>query len=333
MSERNPQWECPECAPDPGRRKFLAGAGVAAVVAATGGLPAVGAALSAAPLPKGTKVGPAETTVLKLYQSLTAEQKKAAAFPFTDPRATRISANWHVVPQKIGELYNTEQQRLIHEILRGVTSEEGYERFIRQMVDDDGGFEKYSCAIFGEPGKDRFEWVMTGRHLTIRANGSNAPDMVFGGPIVYGHGATGNQKANVFYYQTQVANEVFQALDGKQRAKALLNEAPAESAIELKKGGFAGIPVGELSRDQRALVDKVMRELLAPYREADVKEAMDALKAHGGLEKVHLAFYKQEDLGSDQEWDIWRLEGPTLVWHFRGAPHVHTWVNFKTTSA
>ena len=219
---------------------------------------------------------------------------------------------------------------MIHEILRGVTSEEGYDRFLRQLKDDDGGFERYSCALFGEPGKDKFEWVMTGRHLTIRADGNNMPDAVFGGPIVYGHGATGNQKANLFYYQTQVANEVFQALDGKQREKALLPMAPAEDKIALKKDGFAGIAAGELSADQRRLVEKVMHQLLAPYREEDVKEAMGSLKANGGLERVHLSFYKNEDLGSDQEWDIWRLEGPTLVWHFRGAPHVHTWVNFKT---
>jgi uncharacterized protein DUF3500 len=325
---------CPDCEADPGRRRFLAGAGAAAVVTATGGLGTLAQALAAVePLPKGTRVAPAEMTVVKLYESLTADQKKAAVLPFTDPKATRVSANWHIIPQKIGEFYTPEQQRLIHEILRGVTSEEGYDRMIRQMKDDDGGFDQYSCALFGEPGKDRFEWVMTGRHLTIRADGNHFEGAVFGGPIVYGHGATGNQKQNLFYYQTQVANEVFKALDGKQREKALLPQAPGESTIQLKKDGFAGIAAGELSADQRGLVDKVMRELLAPYREADVKEAMDALKSNGGLERVHLSFYKNEDLGNDQEWDIWRLEGPTLVWHFRGAPHVHTWVNFRTKPA
>ena len=40
-----------------------------------------------------------------------------------------------------------------------------------------------------------------------------------------------------------------------------------------------------------------------------------------------MAFYSNEDVGSDKEWDIWRLEGPNFVWHFRGAPHVHAYVN------
>jgi len=334
MSKPRSEFECPECAADPGRRRFLAGAGATAVLAATGGLSVVGQALAAVdPLPKGTKVAPAESTVLKLYQSLTAEQKTALVMPFDHPKATQVSANWQIVPQPIGQIYTPEQQRLIHEILRGVTSEEGYDRMIRQMRDDAGGWEKYACAIFGEPGNDRFEWVMTGRHVTIRADGNNVADAVFGGPIVYGHGEAGNKGSNLFHYQTEAANEVFKALDGKQREKALLPMAPAEDSIQLKKDGFAGIPAGELSADQRGLVEKVMKQLLSPYREGDVKEAMDSLKANGGLERVHLSFYRNEDLGNDQEWDIWRLEGPTLVWHFRGAPHVHTWVNFKTRAA
>ena len=75
-----------------------------------------------------------------------------------------------------------------------------------------------------------------------------------------------------------------------------------------------------------------MHELLAPYRPEDVKEAMGCLKAGGGLDQMHIAFYKEHDIGSDEIWDIWRLEGPTFVWHFRGAPHVHTYVNIASAT-
>ena len=51
------------------------------------------------------------------------------------------------------------------------------------------------------------------------------------------------------------------------------------------------------------------------------------MEAQGGLDECHLAFYKSDDIGEDGVWDIWRLEGPSFVWHFRGAPHVHVWVN------
>jgi hypothetical protein len=156
--------------------------------------------------------------------------------------------------------------------------------------------------------------------------------MAFGGPIVYGHGKGDSEKGlpgNVFYYQTKRANEVFTALDGKQRKAALLPKAPPEAAVLLQgsAGQFPGLPVGELSADQKGLVESVMKVILAPYREADINEAVAILKDGGGLDALHLAFYESDDIGADHEWDIWRLEGPTFVWHFRGAPHVHTYVN------
>jgi hypothetical protein len=40
-----------------------------------------------------------------------------------------------------------------------------------------------------------------------------------------------------------------------------------------------------------------------------------------------LAFFQPGDIGNDKVWDNWRLEGPSFVWHFRGAPHVHVWAN------
>ena len=51
------------------------------------------------------------------------------------------------------------------------------------------------------------------------------------------------------------------------------------------------------------------------------------LRAQGGLDACHMAYYAQNDLGNDQVWDCWRLEGPSFVWHYRGAPHVHVWVH------
>ena len=75
------------------------------------------------------------------------------------------------------------------------------------------------------------------------------------------------------------------------------------------------------------LVEETMQVILAPYRSEDVAEALALLKQGGGFESLHLAFYESDDLGEDQEWEIWRLEGPTFVWHFRGSPHVHTYVN------
>jgi hypothetical protein len=320
--------DCPDCGDGLSRREFVRTVGIAATSAL---LPWGAAGRATAAGSKPTPDCPAETAAKRLYESLSAEQRKQLCFPFDHPLRKRINANWAITEGTIDDL-TKEQQELAREVFKGVTSPDGYDRFMKQMEDDYGGFEAYHIALFGEPGSGGFEWELTGRHVTIRADGDSVAGAAFGGPIIYGHGAGDSQKGlpgNVFYYQTQKANEVFQALDGTQRKQALVAKAPPEAEVALQGDGgrFPGIKVGELSPDQKELVEKVMRIVLAPYREADVDEAMEILKTGGGLDALHMAFYEADDLGDDHEWDIWRLEGPTFVWHFRGAPHVHAYVN------
>ena len=163
----------------------------------------------------------------------------------------------------------------------------------------------------------------------------------FGGPIFYGHASQSfNEKpdhpGNVYWYQAKRANEVFQALDGKQRAQALLGDPRAEKATSTvtlkKKGELAGLPVADLGRDQRVLVEKVLSDLLLPFREKDRREALRYIQANGGAASLYLSYYKNLDLGGDGVWDVWQLESPTMVWYFRGHPHVHTWVNIRSNS-
>jgi len=319
---------CPDCDETWTRRNFVKAVGGAALAA--GVVPLAGSARSAFAASKPTSG--AETAAKRLYDSLTEEQRKAICFPFDHELRSRINANWAITKPKIAELFTNEQQATVDEIFRGVTSPDGYERFLKQMDDDAGGLNQYHVALFGTPDSGKFEFEMTGRHMTIRADGDSVENVAFGGPIIYGHGAGDGDAGlpgNVFYYQTKKANEVFAALDGKQREKALIAKAPREDQVAVQGAGasFAGIAVGELSSDQKQLVEDVMKVLLAPYRQEDVDEAIAILKADGGFEKLHAAFYQSGDLGGDKEWDIWRLEGPGFVWHFRGSPHVHAYVN------
>ena len=206
--------ECSDCGSQD-RREFLA---------ATGALLGV-AALSGGVWGAPSRSSAAETAVGRLYESLTAEQRKVVVLPWDDERRTRINANWHVTQADVRS-FTKDQQVLITEIVKGVTSADGYERFLKQMEDDDGGIGQYSVGIFGDPSGTPFEFALTGRHLTLRADGDTTPGAAFGGPIVYGHGAEGDPKQNLFWYQTKQVNEVFAMLDGKQRDKALVASAP-----------------------------------------------------------------------------------------------------------
>ncbi len=336
---------CPDCesAPDLGldRREFLRAVGTGAAATAAGALPAwTASSAQAAPSPTSA----AETAVKALYESLTDAQRREVCFDwdYQDPRRgllrTFVSNNWQITPHTIrGPFYTRKQQHLIHDVFKGIINPEWYARFLKQLRDDTGGQEwgnQQSIAIFGRPGGDRFEFVMTGRHMTIRADGNTESHVAFGGPIFYGHAASGfneqvHHPGNVFWPQAQMANHVYQLLDKKQQEHALLERLPRESAVAFRgaKAKFPGIPVRELNDAQKQELQKVLLALVEPYRKEDREEALECLKRQGGLDHCSLAFYKDGDIGEDGEWDNWRLEGPAFVWYFRGYPHVHVWVN------
>jgi len=303
------------------RRDFLQ---VAASIAA---LPLAARMVHGAP----ARVGSAETIVGEFHASLSEQQRSEICRPFADTLRSKVNANWHVTKPLIGsDFYTVTQREMIDKIVRAVTSEEGHDRLSRQMDDDSGGLGDYSVAVFGNPTAGDFQWMLTGRHLTLRADGESSPKTAFGGGMVYGHGEESSASDNIFYYQTKKVNEVFAALDKDQAKQALLSSAaPNETEIRLQgeKGKFAGLAVSAMNKEQQALVKDCLKTLLSPYRKEDGDEAMKLIDASGGIEQLRFAFYQQEDLGNDKIWDMWRIEGPSAVVHFRGAPHVHAYIN------
>jgi hypothetical protein len=296
---------------------------------------------SAASLVAAAPKADSETLVATLYRSLTPDQKSKVCFAFDHPLRSKVDANWYITPHKIYEFFTRDQQAMIEEIFRGLHNPEFFDKVLIHMEEDSGGVRNYSVALFGEPGSGKFEFVLTGRHCTIRCDGDSVDGMAFGGPIMYGHQAGPNglepadHKNNVYWFQALRANEVFSSLDGKQRDQALIARAPRAEvqtktvALRTHEEGFSGIPVKELAKDQRKLVEKVLADLLLPFRKKDSTEALRYIKAAGGVDSLHMSFYKNLDIGSDGVWDVWQLESSNMVWYFRGHPHVHTWVNIR----
>jgi hypothetical protein len=338
---------CPVCEGDEDfgldRRDFLRTVGTTAAAAASVGLPLFAVAKAqAAPTPNSA----AETAVKALYDSLTDFQKKEICFDwnYQHPRRgllrTHVSNNWQITKHHIkSNFFNKQQQIIIHDVFKGIVNPDWYGRFLKQLRDDTGGKDwgqDQSIAIFGRPGSGQFELVMTGRHMTIRADGDSEPHVAFGGPIFYGHAASGfdekpGHPGNIFWEQGRKASFVYQLLDEKQRKLATVEQRPHESEVAFQgaTGKFPGVPVTELSPDQKTELQRVLMALVEPYRKEDQDEALDCLKRQGGLDKCSLAFYKDGNLTETKygEWDNWRLEGPSFVWYFRGQPHVHVWVN------
>jgi Protein of unknown function (DUF3500) len=311
------------------RREFVKTAALAA------SLPILGAkAASGAVGPSPT--APAETAVGRFYKTLTLEQKKVLCFPFDNPLRTQVNNNWAIVKPTIGDM-TSEQQALCKEIFKNLVSEEGLPRFEKQMDEDYGGFESYHVAVFGEPGTDRpFEWVLSGRHDTLRADGNSVAGAAFGGPIFYGHASHSfNESAkhtdNVWWYQAEQANKIFSTLDDKQKTRALVAKAEPDSPRSIKlrgdKLGESGLAVADLDGSQKQMVQGLLKAMLSPFRALDAEEVHECLKDAGGADKLRLSYFKEDDIGNDGVWDIWKLEGPAFSWYFHGSPHVHTWLN------
>lgn len=293
-----------------------------------------------------TTVATPESFVKTLYETLSPKQRETICFAWDhiDKKRgllrTHVSNNWNVTsPTLDDDFFTGDQRAIVREIMKGIYSPEWLEKIDRQLDDDSGGWEANSIALFGQPasqeGKEKFEFVMTGRHLTVRCDGNSAEHVAFGGPIFYGHDADGfnegpTHPGNVYWPQAVAANKLYQMLDGEQQQAALVRKGlPHESQVAFKgkTGRIHGIPVAQLADDQKEHLQGVLKQLVAPYREVDRQEVQECLTKQGGLDACHLAYYAEGDIGGDGVWDNWRLEGPSFVWHYRGAPHVHVWVN------
>jgi hypothetical protein len=311
------------------RRKFLrqAGGGAAALTVA-GSLPGLAFGRDAA------SAATSETIVKHLYDSLTPGQKEAVCFGWDYDDGdrgllrTHVNNNWNITDSIVNsDFYTDDQRKMIRDIFEGIIHPDWHAKIDQQLDDDAGGFgEEQSLAIFGKPGSDQFEFVMTGRHMTLRCDGNSADHVAFGGPIFYGHAADGfnegpAHKGNVFWEQALAANGVYQMLDGKQRRLAEAPHTPREgrAGFRGKAGEFDGIPIQELSSDQKEEVQKVLTKLIEPYRQPDRDEVLSCLKSQGGgwmavtLHSTLMLTSVTTGCGTTGGWKVRRLSGISAV--------------------
>jgi hypothetical protein len=313
------------------RRRFLQHATTTAAATAAVGSVGIGAE---------TPQTSAESLVARLYETLAPQQRQQICFDWDhqDPKRgllrTFVANNWNITAPEINDdFYSNEQRELIKGVFESIIHPDWHERYYRQLEDDAGGFgNEQSIAIFGKPNAGKFELVLTGRHMTLRCDGNSADHVAFGGPIFYGHAPEFNEgrkhTGNVFWHQAVAANDLYKMLDGRQQKQALRAQTPREQAVGFRGDAkIPGLPVADMSSDQKEHLQQVLGMLVEMYRASDQQEALKCLEAQGGLDACSLSFFSDRDIGKDEVWDNWRLEGPAFVWHYRGAPHVHVWVN------
>lgn len=291
----------------------------------------------------------ADSLPMQLYKSLTDEQKLKICLPVDHPKRHYISNWWYVHPEhRIPTTFTPDQQDLIAKIFDNLHRPELRPAVNRQVLVDQYGEPKNapSAGFFGTPEDRNFEFIFTGHHVTRRCSALSDKGQGFGGsPIFYGHyphtlknmrenfNESSDHPGNPYWYQGQTFNRFVQALNGRQQQLGLVTVEPrsedADAVIQITSEK-RGLPCSELTPDQKKLFLDTMRRMMAMFREDDVNATIDTIRRNNVIDTLRVSWFAGKyDIGSDKVWDTWQIEGPNMVWYFRGEPHIHAYFQLK----
>ena len=284
-----------------------------------------------------------ETVAKQLYESLNDAQRRKSASTGTSSRTRsgaccgRASRTTGTSPSRtIGsDFYTKDQQAMIKHIFESIIQPDWHKRIDKQLEDDAGGYgEQQSIAMFGKPG-DKFEFVMTGRHMTLRCDGNTTSTWPSAGRSSTATPPTASTRSRTTRATSSGPRpwrptRSTRCSTASSASRRWSTSCPAKQAVasEAPAASSPAFAVTEMSSDQKGLVQGSAAEAdraLSPERSR--RSARLPEGARRARTSAALAFYSDGDVGNDEVWDSWRLEGPSFVWYFRGAPHVHVWVN------
>lgn len=276
---------------------------------------------------------------MQFYKSLSEEQLSKICLPVNHSSRQFASNWWYVCPeQRLHTFYNKDQQDLVQQIFDSLHHPEHREKMNWQVQKDLMGKIKNtpSVGFYGTPEDENFEFIYTGHHVTRRCNAHTDKGMGFGGaPIFYGNFAKSfheskDHEGNPFWYQGLNFNEFVSSLDGKQQEKILVEREPRSEkpskVIAKRNSDLPGLSCADLSKDQQAKLLETMRRMLNCFRPDDVDATMKTIEDKKLIDGLFVSSYGgRYDIGDDKVWDTWQIEGPEMVWYFRGVPHIHVY--------
>ncbi len=299
----------------------------------------------------------------KLVGVLTAEQKKAALFPFDGSERE----HWGFVPTEIfarngltvGSM-SEPQRAMVHDLLKAGLSQSGYltassimqlEDVLRGIEDAGGGDVargrrmernpvKYFVSVFGTPSKTgNWGWRVEGHHVSLNftiVNGTlvaATPQFFGSNPAEVRSGA--KKGLRILANEEDSARTFLMALDPQQRAKAVINAvAPGDIAtmnnLKVDPLAPAGIPASELKGNQRDLLMKVI-DSYSSAMAADIASDRMARLQKAGLDKIGFAWAGEAERGKKH---YYRVQGPTFLIEYDNtqddANHIHSvWRDFN----
>ena len=326
-----------------GRRAFLAGLGGGAGLLLARGL-------GAGRLP-GASQGEALAYPEALRQfaaSLTPGQRKLIVLPADHPSRQITNTIAFLDRPHLGTLLSPGQRLLAERLYQSMVSTQGLRDFAGTLAVE-GRFGGCVLAIYGEPERGHAQTHLMGGHIHVRGGGISPEGAAFGGAVAYGH-QVGNLRwrveGNSFAYHSDAANQLHALLSADDRERAIVAELPHELMLQPQTAdaAFPGVRFGALSEAGREQAGRLLDTVFSGYPRAQREQALGCIEANGGTDELHIAYFASRgfyqdmtawsELGPEERvlrgqpyWQVWRIEGPGTVIHFKGYPHVHAYIN------
>lgn len=332
-----------------GRRLILGGVGASAgLLLANGGLPSWLTGHS-----EWSTLNYTQTLAL-LDNSMSELQRSHTVLPWLHP--TRQLTNTVAIHRgpHIGTLFNGNQIALIRHLYNLNLSQQGVDWF-RNTTAFEGKFEGSVFKIFTDAkagslsNTNALQTMINGGHYMLRDQAVVNDAYAFGGPISYGQQIGNGRyqvKGNAFKAHGDAVHELHRGLSASERSQAYETSPPVELVTQIQgsDGQFDGLRIGSASIATQELFKQALDVIFSAYPDAQKLEAFSAIEQNGGLESMHLSLYsdfsfypdgqKYSSLNSKEQsqaavpyTQVWRIEGPASVIHFKGYPHVHAYIN------
>ncbi len=255
--------------------------------------------------------GQAEKAAIKLFKSLTPEQKKLALKPFNSEDRYREIFPPVERPGLPFTMLTAEQKELVNEAIRAVTSDYGTERIL--TLAKQGKAPRRYLNFFGDPTRDKkFAWRMAQHHLTlIYAEFGNENPREFG-PILLG----GNPVKTLWDAEDQIFLKLYASLTDEERAQ-----------VGKKGKKSKGIRIGDLNPKAKTLAHQLLKQRVAVFSDSYRDIFDDQLQRDGGIDNLYLAINAKDASKSHHEggrYD-WQIAGQHVFcnWNTRGNEHIH----------
>src|SRR5262245_43433225 len=261
---------------------------------------------------------PADTLARRLFTGLDDEQRTETCVAYDHPLRQYHNRGVWGGGRSIVFGFSREQRRILTDILYAGLSETGRDRVPEECFTQWSGVHSMRVLICGDPTSPPYQLILTGTHLNLRVGGKSVEGAAFGGPQVYGD-QRGNEvvglPGNVYRDQFLLGQRILRNLDDGQRKLAVIEEAPVQTEIELQGQHrlLPGIPVAELTDENKDIVRQLVERVFSAYPAEDVKYARECLAANGGIDALFLSYYLHGEDGDIPEGQVFRLEGPSAV--------------------